>query len=119
MKDLRLLAEQFRRAIDAAKTAGETHDYIRKFPTGQCGHVSDIFSQCLHDCDIKTVMYVNGTYYGDDWEDRGSHTWLEVDGEIIDLTADQFKFNDKPLQNDKSVYIGPMNDWYRLFDTEH
>lgn len=119
MKDLRLLAEQFRRAIDAAKAAGESHDYIRNFPKGQCGHISDILSQHLLDSGIGPIIYVNDTYYGDVWEDRWSHTWLEVHGEIIDLTADQFKFNDKPLWNDNPVYIGPMNDWYRLFDTEH
>lgn len=113
------LAIQFRNAIEAAKSAGESHDYIREFPKGQCGNISDIFSQYLIDLDIEPVFYVNGTYYGDNEDERWSHTWLEVDGIIIDLTADQFKLNNKPLQNNTPVYVGLINDWYRLFDTEY
>ena len=113
------LAVKFRKTIEAAQEAGEPNEYIRGFPRGQCGHISDIFSQYLIDSEIGPVFYVNGTYYGDDWDDRWSHTWLEVDGNIIDMTADQFKFNEVPLHNETPVYVGLMNDWYRLFDIEH
>lgn len=112
------LAVRFRMAIEIAKEAGEVNEYIREFPIGQCGHISDIFSQYLIDAGLGPVIYVNGTYYGDEEEERCSHTWLEIGDKLVDLTADQFKFNKEPLRNSDTLYVGPRNDWYNLFDTE-
>lgn len=117
--NLENLANEFRAAIEAAKQAGEMHVYIRKFPVGQCGNISDILAQYLLDCKFTSVIYINGTYYGENCDERWSHTWLEVDGLIVDLTADQFQFQKVPLKNNTAVYVGPMNDWYQLFDLEH
>lgn len=113
---IRKLAVRFRSAIETAKELGEQHIYLKDFPVGQCGHVSDLLAQYLIDCGIYSVIYVNGTYYGDKLDDQWSHTWLEVDEIVVDLTADQFKYHERPLQNNTSVYVGKKNSWYDLFD---
>lgn len=47
------------------------------------------------------------------------HTWLLVENTIIDITADQFKKYDNELYNNIPVYVGPMNDFYRLFKPDN
>ena len=47
------------------------------------------------------------------------HTWLLVENNIIDITADQFKIFDNELYNNTPVYVGPMNDFYRLFKSDN
>lgn len=112
------LIYNFRKAIESAKANHEPGEFFRKFPTGQCGHTSDILAQYLIDNGISPVMYVCGTYYGDDWDDRYSHAWLVVEKAIIDITGDQFKHHKKPLSFDLPVYIGPMSDFHQLFEVD-
>lgn len=113
---LETLVSNFRKAIEAAKANNEPGDFFRRFPVGQCGNTSDILAQYLIDNGIGPITYVNGTYYGDGWDDRWAHTWLVVSGLVIDITGDQFKYHEKPLAYDVPVYIGPMTDYYRLFE---
>lgn len=119
MTEIKAIAYRFRTAIEKAIEAGESESFFRKFPTGQCGHTTDMLIQYLLDLGYQHVIYVNGTYYGNEWDDRWSHTWLELDGIIVDITGDQFKHHPYPLKNDVPIFVGPPNDWYRLFDTEH
>ena len=107
---------QFRKAIETAIANNEEGEFFRKFPTGQCGNTSDILAQYFIDNGIEQITYVNGTYFGDAWDDRWSHTWLEVNDQIIDLTGDQFRFHKEPLKNDIPVYVGKINSFYELFD---
>ena len=78
--ELETLVRNFRKAIEAAQANYELGEFFRKFPTGQCGHSSDMLAQYLIDNGIGPITYVNGTYYGDDSEDRWCHAWLVVDG---------------------------------------
>lgn len=105
----------FRKAIEAAKKNNEPGEFFRKFPVGQCGHASDILAQYLIDNGIS-VIYVNGTYYGDDFDDWQAHTWLLVKGLVIDITGDQFKFHEESIKYDIPIYIGPMTKYYQLFE---
>lgn len=75
-----------------------------------------MLAQYLIDNGYSHITYFNGTFYGDTPFDNQSHTWLEVNGLVIDITYDQFKYHDKPLKNDVPVYIGSMNEYYQLFD---
>lgn len=115
-KELETLIFNFRKAIEAAKENNEAGEFFRKFPVGQCGNTSDILAQYLIDNGIGPITYVNGTYYGDDYDDRWAHTWLVVNGFVIDITGDQFKDKAEPLKNDVPIYIGPMTEYYRLFE---
>ena len=112
---LEILVSNFREAIEIAKANKERGELFREFPVGQCGHTSDILAQYLIDNRIGPVIYVNGTYYGDDW-DRWSHTWLVVEGLVIDITGDQFKYHKEPLTYNVPIYIGPMIEYYQLFE---
>ena len=119
MKFLEELVVDFRKAIEAAKANGEPGELFSKFPVGQCGHASDLLAQYLIDNGIGPITYVNGTYYGKTGSDSQAHTWLVVDGLIIDITGDQFKYHEAPLTNDVTIYIGPVTRYYQLFDTTH
>lgn len=68
--ELETLVFNFRKAIETAKDNDELGEFFRKFPVGQCGNTSDILAQYLIDNEIGPITYVNGTYYGDDLEDR-------------------------------------------------
>ena len=114
--NLEELVYNFRGAIEAAKENGEVGTFFRKFPTGQCGHTSDMLAQYLIDNGFESIVYVNGTYYGDEWDNQWSHTWLVVNEQIIDITGDQFKYHQEPLKNNVPVYIGPANKFYDLFE---
>ena len=114
--NLQKLVYNFRDAIETAIENGESGTFFRKFPTGQCGHTSDMLAQYLIDNGFESIVYVNGTYYGDEWDDRWSHTWLVVNDQIIDITGDQFKYHQEPLKNNVPVYIGLENKFYDLFE---
>lgn len=114
--NLEKLVYNFRDAIETAIENGESGIFFRKFPTGQCGHTSDMLAQYLIDNGFQSIVYVNGTYYGDEWDDRWSHTWLVVNEQIIDITGDQFRYHQEPLNNNVPVYIGPPNKFYDLFE---
>jgi len=113
---LETLVSNFRKAIEAAKANSEPGEFFRKFPVGQCGNTSDILAQYLIDNGIGPITCVNGTYYGDSYEDRWTHAWLVVNGLVIDITGDQFKYETEPLKNDVPIYIGPMTEYYQLFE---
>lgn len=115
--ELKTLVFNFRKAIDVAKMNDEPEGFFRKFPVGQCGHTSDMLAQYLIDSGIGPITCVNGTYYGNNWNDKWSHSWLVVDGLIIDITGDQFKYQRRPLKNETPIFIGPMTKYYRLFET--
>lgn len=109
----------FRRAIERAKDNGEQGEFFRKFPTGQCGHSSDMLTQYLIDNGVKNVDYVCGTYYSDNPDDPDncqSHAWLVVNELVVDITADQFRNRNSPLKSETPVYIAPMSNYYQQFE---
>ncbi len=75
-----------------------------------------MLAQYLIDHNFGPVTYVNGTYYGNEWDNCYSHTWLVVNEKIIDITGDQFRYYDEPLRNIVPVYVGPTNKFYELFE---
>lgn len=114
------LVYNFRKAIERAQDYGETGEFFRKFPVGQCENTSDMLAQYLIEHQLGPIEYVNGTYYADDPndpDDHQSHAWLLVKGMVIDITCDQFKTHNTPLKCNRPAYIGPMSDYYRQFDT--
>lgn len=79
------LATEFRNSIEQLEFEeyGESC-WFSDFPRGCCGDTSDLFIKHLKQYGVKS-QYV--------WGMRGkqSHAWIEIDGLIIDLTADQFE----------------------------
>lgn len=66
-----------------------TGNYLfERFPKGCCGNVSHILGCFLISQGYKNVRYVAGERTVND--QYQIHAWLEWDGWIIDITADQF-----------------------------
>ncbi|MGY0627699.1 MAG: hypothetical protein ACW7DS_18480, partial [Paraglaciecola chathamensis] len=59
-------------------------DFFSDFPRGCCGNASDFLGTWLEAQGVSGLEYVNGV------RDGMSHGWLEFNGEIIDITSDQF-----------------------------
>ena len=54
---------------------------------------------------------VDGSYYSEKLGYNEYHTWLEINGIIVDLTADQF-----PEYN--GMYLGSYDEFHSLFELE-
>ena len=120
MKYIKQLANQFREAIEAAKEAGAFYKDIsfRNFPVGCCGDTCDLLAQFLLDNDIE-IYSVRSSYRAGSFEDMQSHEWLLTDNQIIiDITGDQFRYIPHLLNFNEAVYVGPENDFYRLFEID-
>ena len=115
MKDLRLLSEQFRRAIDAAYADNQFDweyepyhkDRMMRFPDGCCDDTCDLFWHYLlieHNIVLQQIScyYIKG---------NTRHNWLETqDGLIVDLTGDQFKGRPAVYVDFDDGFYGQMND---------
>lgn len=120
MEEISALVTQFRNAIDIAREKGDFSKDIcfREFPRACCGDTSDLLAHYLLQNGIQTD-YVCGNYYGDPEGGWQSHAWLELkNGIIIDITGDQFKYNELLLNYDIPVYIGEMDEFHALFEVE-
>lgn len=95
VKALRDLATMARRALEQG---GFELVSLEAFPSGACGDVSEMLGQLLTDRGLGVWQYVSHRC-------PPSHAWLELDGWIINITADQF--NDRaeygPAQRDVIV----------------
>jgi len=102
IETLQQIAIDFRRALedtDAIETfEGQT------FPEGCCGDAALLLGTYLIDQGHGTFDYVLG-YRGD-----RSHAWIERNGLIIDITADQFPDMDVP------IIISTDSAWHRTFE---
>ena len=118
MKNIKKLAEQFRKAMDIAKDLGDFNNNpaLCQFPCGCCTVASGLLAQFLLENGIQTYEFY-GTYR--DENEIQSHEWLLTkDDMIIDITGDQFKYNPIFLNYDVPVYVGIMDDFHKLFERD-
>jgi hypothetical protein len=84
---IRACAVELRAALDAADHQALGVQWAH-FPRGSCGAAAEVLGRMLRDCLGIEATYVNGSL------DRpggwSSHAWVEFDGIIADITADQF-----------------------------
>ncbi len=66
---------------------------LKNFPHGSCGDASILLGQYLLDHSLGLWEYIGGERE----QDLHSHAWLERDGLIVDITADQFDDIDEPV----------------------
>ena len=114
------LVTRFREAIEKAKEEGCFVSDIPfcHFPRGCCGDASDLLAHYLLQHGISS-NYICGNYYGDDKGFGQSHAWLQLEnGIIMDITGDQFKYNDVFLNYSDTVYVGKMDSFHALFEVE-
>lgn len=113
MLDYQSLATNFRNMIERARNERRfpIRDRMSGFPRGCCDDATDLFAHHLWiKYGLKSVR-VDGSYYDDDPEKNIWHTWLEIDGIIVDLTSDQFpKY--------KNIYVGKEDDFHSMFEVK-
>jgi hypothetical protein len=120
MKNIKRLATQFREAINVAKDDRMflREAVFREFPCGCCGIASELLAQFLLEGGIHTY-YVCGNYREGGFDNFQSHAWLVTENDIIiDITGDQFRYEPVFLNYNKSVYVGPMDDFHNLFEID-
>lgn len=103
MKSLTRIATNFRTAIEKAQMNNEPGYYFERFPVAQCGTTSDLLAQYLLDNGFTKVIYVNRSHSSSKLIMPIPHTWLLVENNIIDITADQFKKYDNELYNNTRI----------------
>lgn len=116
MNELKRLVYMFRMAIEKAIENGEEGTFFAKFPKGQCGITSELLAQFLIDNGFDSIEYMCGTFRGDQHEEIQSHAWLIIEQNIVDITSDQFVNYEGKLKNNRKVYVGPVDDYYKIFD---
>ena len=115
---IKQLARSFRSAIEKAK---QEHDLVgdavfSRFPCGCCGDTCDLLAHFFWQYKIK-AMYISGTNYVDDPFERQTHAWLLIDGDVIvDITGDQFKFDERFYNFNQEVFVGKKHPFYNLFE---
>lgn len=76
------------------------------FPQGSCKISSLLFLKWIGDRDgIATGCGVANAVRGPE-DSEQSHAWAEVEGYIVDITADQFS------DFDQRVFVGRSSDWH-------
>lgn len=88
MLDVHAAARRFRYAIESTSV---TLVSFQNFPGGACGDASEMLGEYLRDCGLGDWHYRMGVN-----ERRGTHAWVERDGALVDITADQFPDLDQP-----------------------
>ncbi|WP_394165438.1 hypothetical protein [Neptunomonas phycophila] len=98
-------AQKFRSAIELLKDELDRPDF-EAFPLGACGAASGLLGAYLDELGLGRFHYVCGRTSGQNWI---SHAWLELDGWILDITADQFD------NVDDQVVFGRDLEFYEAF----
>jgi len=117
-KKVRFLAIEFRKAVECAQNEGAFNgdQILSRFPKGCCGEISSLLAKYLFENGINTYE-VSGTFRSENPEEKQSHAWLMLkDNTIVDITGDQFKYSPTFLYYSEKVYVGPMNEFYELFE---
>lgn len=84
---------------------------ISQFPEGCCRDASQILATYLYSELGIICNLILGTNGGMDNE-IFSHAWLEFEGMVIDITADQFNRSGYNLDD---VYVGFPTEWHESF----
>lgn len=79
--EVRRAAHRFRKAL---QHGGLRSVGFARFPLGACGDASELLGQYLTDSGLGEWTYVSGMRGG------STHAWIERDGVVVDITADQF-----------------------------
>ena|SRR5215204_3097983 len=77
---------------------------LRAFPSGACADASLLLSKYLQEKGEGKAEYVSGT------DGNQTHAWLELDGILIDITADQFNSSIDP------VIVSTNSTWHERFE---
>jgi hypothetical protein len=108
---LKSVATRFRLAIERCDRR-QLPVCMQGFPAGACGDATLLLGTFLADQGLGTFMYVLGTRTDNEIDGRYTHAWLEGDGIIVDITADQFS------EVDERVIVSKFSEWHSTFDRD-
>ncbi len=121
-RQIKYLASIFRSAIGEAHRRGLFLERpFSQFPDGCCGDVCDLLGQFFLEHRVHS-RYICGTYRKGSFEDKCSHAWLEIDGIVVDITADQKQFRNGLIFKSEDripCYVGKYKNCYLEFDIEN
>lgn len=84
IKKIEEIVSKFRLAIEHSNK-DKLIISLHKFPKGSCLDATLLLGTYLRSLGLGEFLYESG------WRENHSHAWLEKDGLIIDITADQFE----------------------------
>lgn len=102
------IATRFRKAITMCDRLSLPTS-LQCFPRGGCGDAVLLLSTYLTECGLGEFDYVGATRGTLDSGMWHSHAWLERDGLIVDITADQFEEITMP------VIVTADSEWHQTF----
>lgn len=111
-KDIFQMAVEFRSAILKAKVNREFSGdgFIEFFPRGNCGIVCDLLGRYFIEQANVRSWYTSGEFGYE------NHVWLTLeDGDIVDITGDQYENRSGLLYYDLPVYVGKMDVFHSKF----
>ena len=107
MRDVLMAARKFRLAIEQSPPKLVSFAF---FPAGSCGDASELLGEYFVDSVLGQWVYRTG--FG---PSASTHGWIEQEGVIADITADQFVKWDAP----KPVIVTRDRAWHdRYFPTQ-
>lgn len=102
---LRQRAEELRAYLDGP-ISGEHLRVLCDFPRGCCKVGSIFFLKWIGDRDgIRSGFGVANAARGPE-DSQQTHAWVEVEGYVVDITADQFS------DFAQAVFVGRASDWH-------
>jgi hypothetical protein len=124
-----IIAQKFRNAIEKTdfsenKVGREANLRMKKFPGESCTHICSILGAYLTTKYKLDPLFEVHAHIDDEKGLFAFHHWLEYDGIIIDITADQFVMVKTPVivSRDSSFhkqYAKVMGSYYEKFDLNH
>ena len=111
LKQLHDIATRFREALESLPNH-ELPVTLQNFPCGSCGDATLLLGTYLIEQGFPPFSYMLGERGERLEENWTSHAWLEREGIIIDITADQF------LDKEDKVLIVQDSAWHALFCSE-
>jgi len=103
---VRVAAAAFRVALET--TPDLCTPSLARFPRGACGDVSELLGQYLRDAGLGTWLYRSGVKHEPAF---ASHAWIESEGLIVDITADQFPAVREP------VIVAAASAWHAAWES--
>ncbi len=119
------LAHRFRRGIEIVHQQELLCTFpFSNFPNACCGDVPELLAQYMIDNGVDRfakLETVYGTYRFDNFDGIYGHQWLEVDGIIVDICADQKQFKQSNIFPQDAViacFVGTKSDFHSLFEDD-
>ncbi len=107
IRKLTKLATGFRQMIENADWSKLTIEF-EDFPVGSCGDASILLAQYLIDSGYDTPTYVSAELVTP--TGLPGHAWIELNGLIIDITADGFD------PKAPKVIVEANSEWHEKFE---